>query len=1344
MRSSGTLQSINDEFRQFSGEVELWSFYETQKISTHGFNVLVVDPESATLGYREEKQIPMNADHRSISKFDSPSDPNYLILRNALASTIDNLTKSSPPVPDRDLIEYVAEYLGVSGYTDDDLVTVQDSRMEGTCEWLNATRLYTKWKDTQLAPAPILWITGQPAAGKSVLAGFAIDDLIAGGATCSYYFFKHGDKTKSRLSFGLRCLAFQMACRNNDIRSKIIELQNDKVKIDLENERSIWRSVFESGILQVKTSLQYWVIDGLDECSNPAPLIEAMLTKLDKSTPLRILLTSRENTNLLRSFSGLGAHQFQREIIPLEGTLPDIERFVMAKAKSLNLQNDEDRNSLARKIIDKSNGSFLWTRLVLEELSNCYSEEDMSQVLNEVPHGMESLYNRALETIAKASRGQKLAQAILTWVVCVTRPLSVEELEGALELDLKDKFHNLAGNITALCAQLVIIDKFGKVQMVHETAREFLLNEDLQSEFAVNKSEGNARIARACLQYLTGDEMKPPRTGKRNPGAHRSGFPSYSCTEFSSHLAAAKPQAINILTLVDKFLTSNVLTWIEMTASMKTLSPMVRVARNLRTYLNSCVVELSPLRHDLQVIRSWSTDLQRIAAKFSNALLVSPAAIYSTIIPFCPTESAIHRTVLHGRKLSIKGLSDTQWDDRLCCIDFRQGQTSALAYGEDFFAIGFTGGQIRLYHSHSCQEYRTLSHAETVKCIRFKDKSDLMAASGLAIIQVWNVRTGQLLHTLQSLRKCITLAFDGSQLLAASDKNVLSSWDLNDEAVEKPKRPWKGSGSNGPASSINRPPTAFSIAISHQMLAVSYTGMPIKLWDLADDAYYGTCGKKTPTGETSTHVVTALVLNPNPSVPLLAASYLDGELAIIDPFNDVEMEKQHVNCHTLSASPDGRLLAGASGGGVIQIFEFDTLRLLYKVRSTNIYIKQLVFSQDGLHLADLRGSQCNVWKPPVLLGESIDDDISVGTSTTIVETSSSSSRAEIMVMAFISIEGGLLCGKADGSVCLYDPTTGDELQILYAHKAAVRCIAWMPHRKIVLSICASNKVFAWSLELSSISRLVTKSSMLESRLEAGSAVVRLLASSTSDRFIISSRNSDHFWSVSGGEEKSEICEGMDAIRIWTQHPHSQTHIACVKSSTIHLYSWRDWSTVVSIHTDLNLGSLHLKSAFTYTNGPVVLEMHEPDGSAETKQLYLLDLASQHGFSSETLPRVSQLRLTPGNTFEEGGQGLTGILTTECMTTKLGFIVDRIAHVIGINMGRSMVFLDVNSWVCSMDLTTKTHNTRTYTRHFFVPYDWFAGTRDPISIVHKGDVLFAKNGEVAIIKGGLGFVDIVQI
>jgi hypothetical protein len=92
---------------------------------------------------------------------------------------------------------------------------------------------------------------------------------------------------------------------------------------------------------------------------------------------------------------------------------------------------------------------------------------------------MEPLYQRTLETMAHVARGKKVTTAILTWATCATRPLTTDELDGALKLEIKGISPKVEEAIVALCGQLVTVDKFGKVQMVHETAREFLLDEGL-------------------------------------------------------------------------------------------------------------------------------------------------------------------------------------------------------------------------------------------------------------------------------------------------------------------------------------------------------------------------------------------------------------------------------------------------------------------------------------------------------------------------------------------------------------------------------------------------------------------------------------------------------------------------------------------------------------------------------------------------------------------------------------------------------------------------------------------------------------------------------------------------
>lgn len=87
VRGSGSIATINDAFRQYMKDLQLWSFYETLPTKIG----IIVDKDSATLGYEKERIALLNADHRGVCKFDSQSDPNYRTLRNALSSTVDTI-----------------------------------------------------------------------------------------------------------------------------------------------------------------------------------------------------------------------------------------------------------------------------------------------------------------------------------------------------------------------------------------------------------------------------------------------------------------------------------------------------------------------------------------------------------------------------------------------------------------------------------------------------------------------------------------------------------------------------------------------------------------------------------------------------------------------------------------------------------------------------------------------------------------------------------------------------------------------------------------------------------------------------------------------------------------------------------------------------------------------------------------------------------------------------------------------------------------------------------------------------------------------------------------------------
>ncbi|KAI1059830.1 hypothetical protein LB506_008826 [Fusarium annulatum] len=804
---------------------------------------------------------------------------------------------------------------------------------------------------------------------------------------------------------------------------------------------------------------QYWVIDALDECSNPLVLLQAILPTMEESIPLRILVTSRDTVELDQGFAVIPPNMVQILPVTIMDTQSDLRLLIESRSQALAIARPQDRSELAETILDKSRGSFLWTVLVIEELQRCHSRKEIHQILEDVPRGMKSLYKRTLDYMSQVSRGKELAKAILLWAACAVRPMTIGELDGALTLDIHDSFPNLGESIATLCGQLVVVDKQGRVNMVHETAREFLVSGGSGSEFSIDETQAHLRMAEVCLSYLVGDEMKPPRNRRRRSSANlptRQDFAIYAYTAYSYHLSKADSLAAETFQLGTQFLKFNVLTWIETMADSQNLTPLIRASKHLKSYMN---------RPSDEGNTAMEHGFCSNSCHVCYALAVSPSVICSLIPPFCPSESMIYKVGGSNQKLAVLGASNEQWDDRILCVDFRTGQLKALCYGDGFLAIALGSGTVILYYAATHQEYKVFEHGESVNSIVFKTGSDLMATCGIKTTKIWDIRTGQVVHTLVSPPRPLGMEFDGDALLIASRKNFIDSWKLSHNVqTELVRRPW--GDANTPETNrihLSGVPCALTLSTSHGMLAVAYNGQPIILWDMEEDTYAGSCGKKLSSGETSTHVIVALAFNPNSDIGLLAVAYLDGDLALLDPYTDRQLECFRANCQTLAPSPNGRFLAAGCANGIIHIYEFDTFKLLYRVKSNNSYIKQLAFSKDSMLLADIRGSQCTVWKPEALLREFLSDDSSGLTSATLVETVSLEAKAKITSMVHHKCTV-ILCGKGDGSVELYERKNAASLGILYKHKSAVRLLVWIEKKDAPLSVDASNRIFLYRVQ----------------------------------------------------------------------------------------------------------------------------------------------------------------------------------------------------------------------------------------------------------------------------------------
>lgn len=942
-KNSLSTQTINDEFRLFADDLLLYSFYETTKTNLGVSSAMIVERDSAILGYKNESVQYLNASHRDVCKFDDPSDPNYITVKNALATAVEELLRGNFATKSE---KSRAEMKVISAYVDiyenpDDLL---DVGIKGTCEWIDNKQDFEEWRDSFEDPLGdnvdhslrCYWVRAKPATGKSCLTGHVITHLQELGLDCAYYFFHYGNKMSQKLSGLLRSLAFQMASSNAIVRKKILELVEDGVKFDKDDEGAIWRKVFVNGILTAKIHrTQYWAIDALDECINYSVLFP-FLSKIESGFPLRVFITSRIHPDIEKGFN-----RISRDVIAvgisLQDTHQDIELFLQSRIDDLPVDDTAEQQELAKKILSKSGGCFLWVRLVLQELEHIYEQTHVETVLDEMPAEMSEFYDRTVELMSKTIREKDIAKAILRWSVVSTRPLKVFELQKALNFDIGANVRSIEKSIEGLCGQLVVVDKNGAVQMVHQTARDFLLGNE-ESEFGVDIGRGHEKVAIACLEYLCSEEMKPPKN-RRLIGTRTlqtSVFRDYACkfafmafgtlklihpgTSFSEHVLSASSEEDNILIILDRFLKTNVLTWIEHIVRKGSLYYLTRTAKNLKGYLERRAKYLSPLGAEVQTIEVWVTDLIRLVAKFGATMISDPTSIYFLIPPLCPTNSGIYRQSAKSHDgLILAGLTNTTWEDCISCIDFDASRATALACGANVFAIGMRSGSITIYNQTTFQVERMFKHEEPVKILRFDNSCRRFISAGWRSIKLWD-RVEGCIWSQSLVSPCIAISFDAKHVVGVSKTSHVTYWDLatgemKGDRFYRYREPETG-GDHPPL----RAPSAAAFSPNLEILALGYRSQYVCLWDLNNQDFIGCCSRPARDGVSETFGLSTgtVLFNPNPDINLLAVSYQDGEIAIFDPWSQEMYCSVEANALSMASTPDGRTLAAGDSCGTVQ------------------------------------------------------------------------------------------------------------------------------------------------------------------------------------------------------------------------------------------------------------------------------------------------------------------------------------------------------------------------------------------------------------------------------------------
>ncbi|KAI2615430.1 NACHT and WD domain protein [Hypoxylon sp. NC1633] len=862
--------------------------------------------------------------------------------------------------------------------------------------------------------------------------------------------------------------------------------------------------------------------------------------------PLRIFFTSRKMPDMQRLHRPLEDSAALTCIeIPVEDSIGDIECYINTRIENLPIDTVADKQDLADRILYKSNACFLWVRLVLDELEQVYSSESIVQVLQSIPEGMMPYYERTMRAMAENKLEKHIAQAVLIWTVASARNLTIAEPSRALNLDINTVLPSAKSAVEGLCGQLVSVSNSSGLVD---------LVHPTAREFLMSEAAGEFREHSPLLDY--------------------------AITQFSEHIYSASAETDKLLLAIDRFFRTNVLSWIERVAHKGDLHYLIRASKNLKAYLDRRAKYRSPLNSQVRNIDSWSMDLSRIVAKFGTVLLQNPSSIYFIIPPLCPSGSAVYRQF--GKRpdgLTVVGFKDGAWDDCIASVNFGEDSIPAAVSCEaNLIAVGMESGDINLYNHRSCQKTKTIGHKYPVDLVHLTTR--YVAACTTRSVVVRDLE-GNTIWENRIRFRCSLLVSSGNTLIAVSQHGHLLKWELSSGALQDDQAFSYRShdGETEPGAFASKAPSVASISPDTEMLALGYRGGAVCLWDIQ------ACELTSWAVDEENKLASILIL--------------------------ISTYKTMTDMGILSAScsPDGRTLAMIDAHGKLQVWDFESLSLLYHVLSPATSFRILSFTSDGSSIVNATDPTLRIWFPATLVRKNIEEDQSV--SDDAAQLTSIEGQYESMRMSRITA----LCphpslsvafaGKYTGQVIAFNTQTGQHISVLYSHSPT----AFITHlavgkNNIIASSDVNGGLQIWKLvpgqsSVTSCSQLLTTSLFAQ--------ITQLCFSSDGFFLLVATTRSDSVYSVTDGSRIGSLPFEHHERRVcrWVQGPSQGTEeqFLLLNNHTIKAYSANNFPTTTNnseIRLEYELATsekeISVRFTFIYAEAQIlILEIYYNSG-----------------------------------------------------------------------------------------------------------------------------------------------------
>ncbi|RYP17129.1 hypothetical protein DL767_010075 [Monosporascus sp. MG133] len=597
-RSSDEAVKRFEQSRHLSDKCLVVSFFEGQPYGKIG---LIVDKKSATLNLpgSREKQVPMDADHSAICKFDSADSlACKLVLRTIAAEVTRALEIARNNYGPDHTLSNEGDHkcltdLRVTDPHDDKTRIEQDKGgllRDSYCWVLNHID-YNRWRDER--QSQLLWIKGDPGKGKTMLLCGIINELIKSStrtANIAFFFCQATDKRINNATAVLRGLIYMLVKQQPSLLWHVRKSYDGFGKQRFEDANAwvalskIFASILEDPCLRNT----YLIIDALDECITDLPkLLEFIVDKSSVSSSVKWTVSSR---NWPRIEEDLGTvTQKVRLCLELnaECISAAVSTYIQHKVTQLAKKkqyNSDTRSAVQQHLSSNANDTFLWVALVCQGLADVPRSETREK-LNEFPAGLDALYERMINQI-HSSKKAELSKRILAVVSTVYRPITLDDLMSIV--DIPDKVasdYESPTEIIGLCGSFLTLRE-RTIFFVHQSAKDFLFEKASNEIFPSGILDVHHTIFSRSLRAISGT-LRRDIYGLVAPGfpidqvKQRDPDPlaaaRYSCVYWIGHLCDCDPSKNATGDLqdggsVDKFLRQDYLHWLEALSLLRSMS----------------------------------------------------------------------------------------------------------------------------------------------------------------------------------------------------------------------------------------------------------------------------------------------------------------------------------------------------------------------------------------------------------------------------------------------------------------------------------------------------------------------------------------------------------------------------------------------------------------------------------------------------------------------------------------------------------------------------------------------------------------------------------------------------